>query len=981
MVEYEFVITLTEHRFLGKIFQPFFIQKKERFYTVVRMVKPHDFAGDDYNFKPYEKELVELIEKYSDEVLRKKFSRAETVTEFYSKIKTSFFEKQVTPFIAQCMMQAASILMLSPVRLFKKEAKYSNVYDEDVIQVPPFFALPKFYFERTETETRYQLKVYLDEKEILLKNKNIIIITNKPCLILYRNQLVTFIKLNSKRLVPFFEKDFVSVPNSIEEKYYSGFLLKTIRDYDVKATGFTIENVEVEKTGILSIEKNLELESCFVLKFEYGKERFLLNSTKNIAVGVKKSNKTFVFSKTIRDFGWEKEVLHNVQDLGLEENNGYYSLPGMQLSDPKNTIYFLVNWVNKNKLKLEEKRIRIEQNNLEKDFYTGTQKLELQAQSKGDWFDVYAMVHFGEFSIPFIKLKKYILNDIREFILPSGKIVVLPEEWFARYKGLLPFGKQRGEHLQFEKHHFSLLQNAVQETDKTTFNKFTELVNTEKNEVELPDNLKASLRNYQKEGFNWMHGLYSNKLGGCLADDMGLGKTLQALTLLLKLKRLKREITVTNPFENSSQIDLFQSEENKEDQIQPASLIVVPTSLVHNWVNEITKFAPSLKVYKHVGAQRKKAIDLSKIAQFYDVILTTYGTVRIDGSILTKKDFYYLILDESQSIKNSTSKTYKAVMDLRAKYKLVITGTPIENSLSDLWSQMNFLNPGILGTLAFFRRTFITPIEKHGNEEQQAKLQLMIRPFILRRKKDEVARDLPPLMEQVCFCPLIGKQQKMYEKEKSIIRNAILTSIEKEGLKKSSFIVLQGLTKLRQLANHPSLVEHVDEEIISGKFEEIFRMLENLIAEKHKVLIFSSFVKHLELIQNRIEQENWNYSILTGKTTKRENVIKQFQEDPENRIFLISLKAGGVGLNLTEADYVFIIDPWWNPAAENQAINRAHRIGQDKNVFVYRFITENSIEEKIQKLKDRKSALADKFISSNDPFKKITQEEIVELFE
>lgn len=317
---------------------------------------------------------------------------------------------------------------------------------------------------------------------------------------------------------------------------------------------------------------------------------------------------------------------------------------------------------------------------------------------------------------------------------------------------------------------------------------------------------------------------------------------------------------------------------------------------------------------------------------------------------------------------------------MKARHKLVITGTPIENSLSDLWSQMNFLNPGLLGSLAFFKRTFITPIEKHANEEQQEKLQLMIRPFVLRRTKAEVARDLPPLMEEIRICPMISEQQKMYDTEKSVIRNTILSAIEKEGMNKSQFVVLQGLTRLRQLANHPSLFEKESGES-SGKYDEIFRMLRNLVAEKHKVLIFSSFVTHLELIEKGIKKQNWKYTKLTGQTTKREKVIRQFQDDPENRIFLISLKAGGVGLNLTEADYVFIVDPWWNPAAEIQAINRAHRIGQDKHVFVYRFITENSIEEKIQKLKERKSSLADKFINSNDPFQQISKEEIVELFQ
>ena len=309
----------------------------------------------------------------------------------------------------------------------------------------------------------------------------------------------------------------------------------------------------------------------------------------------------------------------------------------------------------------------------------------------------------------------------------------------------------------------------------------------------------------------------------------------------------------------------------------------------------------------------------------------------------------------------------------------MITGTPIENSLSDLWSQFNFLNKGLLGSLPYFKREFITPIEKKNDEDQQKKLLKLIRPFMLRRTKEEVASDLPALTEQIRYCEMTDEQREIYETEKSAIRNTILKNIETNGIKKSALVVLQGLTKLRQLANHPSMVtKEIDAE--SGKFDEIYRCLKNLLAEKHKVLIFSSFVKHLELLQTKIESKNWKYSRLTGKTTNRQEVIREFQEDPDNHIFLISLKAGGVGLNLTSADYVFIIDPWWNPAAENQAINRAHRIGQDKKVFVYRFITEDSIEEKIQTLKSKKSALAEKFIGSNNPINAITEEEIMSLF-
>lgn len=974
----EFIIALTEHRFLGPIFHPFLIQKKERFYSVVRLVKPHDLNDGDYNWKPYEIELVKLIDKYSDEVLMKRFSRVGNVSSFYSALNSSLFEKQVIPFIERCMKEVNSILMLSPVRLFKKEAKYSNLYDEDLIKVLPVFARPEYYFERNEMQTRYQLKIFIEETPITLSNRSCKVVTNKPCLMLYRNQLLTFEKLNAKKLMPFLEKDYVTVPNTIEEKYYSGFVLNTIRDYHVKARGFDIVDENARQQAVLKLETNLRGQACLVLNFEYGDESFQPNSTRQVAVSVEKRGSSFLFSRTTRNKTWEQEIVEGLLDIGLLEDNGVYTIKGVAVLEPQNALYFMVNWLNENRPKLEKLGVRIIQEKLEKQFYTGSQSLELKTQTKGDWFDVYAVVRFGDFSIPFIQLKKYILNDIREFELPNGEVAILPDEWFARYKGLLPFGKSHGERIQFEKHHFTLLQDSIRGTDKLMKQKYRELVNAEKESVVLPAKLKATLRNYQEEGFSWMYGLYKNGLGGCLADDMGLGKTLQTLTLLLKLKRLKQNIKVENPIAEQGQLNMF-ADDTDEENSQAASLIVVPTSLVHNWSNEIEKFTPSIKAYKYVGTQRKKVEDVAKISRFYDVIITTYGTVRNDSAMLANTEFFYLILDESQSIKNSTSKTYKAVMNLQAKHKLVITGTPIENSLSDLWSQMNFLNPGILGNLAFFRRSFITPIEKHASEEQMEKLQLMIRPFVLRRKKDEVAKDLPPLMEEVRICPMLGEQHKMYEEEKSIIRNTILTAIEKEGVKKSSFVVLQGLTKLRQLANHPSLAENNPEES-SGKFNEIFRMLQNLVAEKHKVLIFSSFVTHLELIEQRIQKEDWEYSKLTGQTTKRENVIKEFQENDDNHIFLISLKAGGVGLNLTEADYVFIIDPWWNPAAENQAINRAHRIGQNKHVFVYRFITENSIEEKIQKLKERKSSLADKFINSNNPFQEITQEDIVALF-
>ncbi len=975
----EFIIALTEHRFLGNVFIPYLIQKEEQFYTVISHVKPRDFKTEtEYKFKPYEKELVEIIEKYSDERLMKKFSRAGSVNEFYSTLIPSYFQKNITPFIEQCMFKVASILMLSPVRLLNKEMKYANLYDEDEIKVQTLFARPVFYFERSETETRYRLKIFQNEKEILLLNSNIRVVANDPCIIVHQNKMHIFEKLNAKRLIPFFEKHVVTIPRSIEEKYYNGFILNAVRDFEVHAEGFSIIEESADKKAVLSLERNLQYEPRLVLQFWYGNEKFLPNSTLKVAVQLQAEDGNYLFRKVKREFDWENDIRNLLIQFGLKENNGYYSPDSMDLIENENALYFLISWINKIKPRFDQHGIRISQENFDKLYFTGTQIFELNANETGDWFDIHAMVRFGEFTIPFIKLRKYILDDIREFVLPNGEIAILPEEWFARYKGLIPFAKIHGDKLQFEKHHFSLLKESLKGIAESVAERLNQFESPDKTEILLPADLKAQLRSYQLDGYSWMHQLHKNGFGGCLADDMGLGKTLQTLSLLLQLKRLKSGVVINNPMAVKGQLDLF-APEPEHLEYQPASLIVLPTSLVHNWDNEIKKFTPTLKVYKYVGIGRKKAVNLEKISSFYDIILTTYGTVRNDIKMLRGVEFFYAVLDESQFIKNAESKTYKAIVQLRARHRLVLTGTPIENSLSDLWSQMNFLNPGLLGNQNFFQKMYIAPIEKMAGLEQQQQLQLIIRPFILRRKKDEVAKDLPPLTEQVLYCKMADEQEKRYEEEKSIIRNAILENIEKEGMEKSAIVVLQGLTKLRQLANHPSLLDK-DSEENSGKFDQIMVMLENLVAEKHKVLIFSSFVKHLELVKEYIESKNWQFSMLTGKTTNRENVINEFQQDPDNHIFLISLKAGGVGLNLTEAGYVFIIDPWWNPAAENQAISRAHRIGQDKQVFVYRFITENSIEEKIQLLKERKTSLADKFINSNDPFREISKEEIMDLF-
>ena len=449
--------------------------------------------------------------------------------------------------------------------------------------------------------------------------------------------------------------------------------------------------------------------------------------------------------------------------------------------------------------------------------------------------------------------------------------------------------------------------------------------------------------------------------------------------LLLKLKRGEQQEFLPG-IDSKGQLILFGDQENRVKEHQPASMIVLPVSLLHNWENEIRKFAPSLRFYTYSGVKRREKHDFTRILHHYDIILTTYGTVRNDSEILSRHTFFYLILDESQNIKNAESKSYRAVASIPSKHRLSLTGTPIENSLSDLWSQMNFLNPGQLGSFKFFRENFLVPIEKDHNQEASARLNQMMGPFILRRTKEEVAADLPPIMEELLTIEMTPGQLELYESEKSSVRNYLLNNIDELGPRNTAFVVLQALTRLRQIAIHPRLIDP-GSDLESGKFNEILSMLEILVAENHKILIFSSFVKHLNLLDEACQRLNWGYCRLTGQTTDRKSVIEEFQSQSDKNIFLISLKAGGVGLNLTAADYIFITDPWWNPAAEMQAISRAHRIGQDKKVFVYRFISEKSIEEKIQLLQVKKAALASEFINRNDPFAILGKEEMIQLFE
>jgi len=574
-----------------------------------------------------------------------------------------------------------------------------------------------------------------------------------------------------------------------------------------------------------------------------------------------------------------------------------------------------------------------------------------------DWFDVTTDIRFNGAAVPFEALLSAIRHK-REYIkLDDGSLGILPQQWIDKFKRAFAFADSSNDQLRFSKFQVNALDGLIKEAEEVeTDNKYKEnleqLNSFEKiQRKRIPTDFNAVLRPYQKSGFDWLYFLKDFGFGGILADDMGLGKTIQVLALLFNERRNRKK---------------------------SPDLVIAPTSVVFNWLNEAEKFASALKILNHTGNGRIKENSLH--FKNYDVILTSYPIVLRDIAIFKEMEFNYIVLDESQKIKNPVAKTSKLIRTLNARHRLCLTGTPIENNLNELWSQLTFLNPGMLGSLSKFQEAFIKPIQKVNDTSATEYLKKTIYPFILRRTKDIVAKELPLKSEIIHYCEMDPVQQKIYNVWRDSIRDEITKEIEKKGIKKSGFKVIEGLLRLRQICNHPSLVKN-NYKGKSGKFEEFKELLEKALNEGHKVLVFSQFVSMLDILKVYLDKEKILYEYLTGNTKDRESCVNNFQNDDSIKVFLISLKAGGFGLNLTAADYVFHYDPWWNPAAEIQATDRAHRIGQNKNVFVYKFITKDSVEEKILHLQEKKKKLVENIITSETGIlKNLTKNDISILF-
>lgn len=585
-------------------------------------------------------------------------------------------------------------------------------------------------------------------------------------------------------------------------------------------------------------------------------------------------------------------------------------------------------------------------------------KMDIKINSNSDWFEIKGDIKFGKDSIEMSKVMELLFRNKRFVELSDGKRAVIPKEWVKGLKAYSGFFDINKEKIKISKCHVGILNeiinlssnNVVDNSAKKIIDSFKKISKIQP--IEVPNEIKANLREYQKTGYYWLNFLYEIGFNGILADDMGLGKTIQTLTLLQNIKNTKK----SGPF-----------------------LIVVPTSLVFNWKSEIEKFSPNIKSCVYHGFKRKKK-DFEELYKNNDLIITTYGVLRNDLEIFSKNKFEYIVLDEAHIIKNPQSISAKSVFALNAKSKLVISGTPIQNNLTELWSLFNFLNPGYLGSYESFKENFVNPIENAKDTEINASLKKLINPFLLRRTKKIISDELPEKTEIVLKETFSDKEREIYDNWKEYYKNEIKNTINEKGIGGSKIKILEGLMKLRQICLHPKLIDS-EYKFNSSKLDLILMEVEKILSEGHKILIFSSFVKMLNVVKEEFEKQGIRYSYLDGQTKDREKVVSNFQNSIEPEAFLISIKAGGVGLNLTEADYVFILDPWWNPAVESQAMDRTHRIGQKNKVFVYKTIIENTIEEKILKLQESKKKLVEDLIVEDEgSMKNITFKDIEELF-
>ena len=809
---------------------------------------------------------------------------------------------------------------------------------------------PVMNFHRHDEGTTYRLQLRIDGNLVEnLSGHHPIVLTHEPGLFVLDKCIYALGEgFSGQLLLPFVSKQQVEIPRKIENDYFHRFILKQVARAEINAEGFDITDVSQQPCACLTAETSIDGSRMLSLRFRYGSLEYAPDSKTNGRVTLTETEDGFRFVRQLRNRDEEQRLAGVLQEVTGKATGGRASL-GME----GNIIRFpslsqMIDWLREYAPKLKSEGFDVVQPS-DHIYYIGPLSVEQSDTWQGDWLqtDVTVVIDDGRLRIPFRDLRDTILRGEQEYMLPTGELLLIPSEWLQRYSDLLLIGMPKGKGFQRHKSQTNSEEFRVESLELAT----ARPINAEK-AMEVSSKLKATLRPYQQAGFQWLWQNFVAQTGCCLSDEMGLGKTLQTIALLLQYQETAK---ASQPVKQPAMGMLFSDEEMRGNGQESASegtfplpyrtsLVVAPASVVHNWRNELARFAPSLSVMTYTGdtAKRKdKRIALMR----WDVVLTTYRTLLNDIEQLSRKEFGIVVFDESQAFKTATSQIHQAVTQIQALHRMALSGTPVENNLQELWSLMNVLNPNLLGDARSFQNAFANPIAVQMEESRRELLRRLIAPYFLKRTKEEVLSDLPERQDEVVICTMTDEQTRQYTEELSKARNEWLDpNTNSQG---RQIHILAALQRLRQIANG------------EGKLGVVFDHLENLRQTQHKVLIFSEYVSLLEQVGSEMTSRGWNYALLTGQTQDREQVIARFQQSFDCQFFLISLKAGGVGLNLTAADYVFLLDPWWNRAAEEQAIARAHRIGQQRSVFVYRFVSAGTLEEQILTLQDRKQSLID----------------------
>ena len=814
--------------------------------------------------------------------------------------------------------------------------------------------MPEVFYCFKKKEDGLYFSLDLSSKNRSFELNSATLVSRKTARILLDNKIYEFDnEVDGAKLIPFLTKDVVHIPPQHIEDYLQKIVIPLIATDRVLTEGFNIvtvneltktifrvKEIPVLKQSIL-FEENQPVtgikDLVFELIFEY--QDFCYWAGRTSALNrLDMNGDTILINHVERDKQLEKQYIEHFKKIGIELDGKVKRMPYLEGVD----------WLNEHYKEIEMLDVEIRFDKKQKSsqrIFVGERTISIQIEENRDWFDIKGKVHFGEFEVPFLQVLYYIKQNKSQILLPNGEYAQIPQAWFEEFRSLTEFCKfEDGK--AFIAKQFCILTSDLHRLGKVEFAVKENMRRLIENQLDadfsLPKHFQGQLRNYQLEGYNWLRLLDELGLGGCLADDMGLVKTIQALCLLQWMKENDRG----------------------------TSLLVVPTSLVYNWQQEAATFCPDLKVYIHTGFARGK--DAGCFGE-PDLLITSYAILRRDKELFRSLNFNYIILDEAQAIKNPKSDITQVCFELKAKRFLTLTGTPLENSITDLWSQTHFINRNMLGSVNHFTKACKLP-------EKLEMYRKLIKPFLLRRNKSAVLTELPEKTIIVQKCYMNESQQEFYRQTRNNYRDRFLEAMGKNE-KVSPVLLLEGLLRLRQTANHPVLVDK-DFTNTSGKFETVTQMLEDIVQSGEKVLVFSSFVEHLKLYKTYLDDRKIPYCYLDGSTKDRKEQVERFQKEDNCPVFLLSLKAGGVGLNLTRASYVFLLDPWWNPAAEAQAFDRAHRIGQRNKVFVYKFITQNTIEEKILKLQEEKRKLFDTMIESEaGVFKQLEVSEIIKLIE